>query len=200
MPEKTIAFVILAAGESRRMGDIKQLLEWRNKTLLQHLIDKSIASTASKTYVVVGSHADRIEASIQNQPVTTIYNNNWKKGMGSSIAVAVEHISNLPERFDGILISLVDQPLIPVDHFNQLILKFVEGKTPIVATTVNGSLGVPAVFGSEYFNELLKLDGSQGAKNIIYHHQEEVTAVRFENAYMDLDTPEDYRRFLQQQP
>lgn len=192
-----IAFVILAAGESKRMGSIKQLLKWRNKSLLEHLIDKSLESLASETFVVLGAHAETIADSISNNAVQTIMNPDWESGMGSSIAVAAKYIEKLRD-YSGILISLVDQPLVGTAHFNGLIREFNTGKNGIVATSHQQIIGVPAIFSSNYFNCLTELKHSTGAKEIIVNHRSDTSLLPCIECIVDLDTPEAYASFLEE--
>lgn len=193
---QNIAFVILAAGESKRMGNIKQLLQWRNKSLVNHIIDKSFDSLANKTFVVLGANAAKIETVFNEKPVQTIYNHNWKNGLGSSISAATDHINQLKEAFSGILFCLVDQPLISTSHFNNLIERFSLSEKGIVATNHEGNIGVPAIFNRSYFDKLIQLDKSDGAKIIIYAHLRDTASISSYHDYVDLDTPEDVENFL----
>ena len=197
--KQNIAFVILAAGESKRMGSIKQLLQWHDKNLINHIIDKSIDSDASDTFIVLGANSEIILNTYKDKPVQSIYNNNWKKGLGSSISAAAEHIVKLQKAYSGILTSLVDQPLISTLHFNNLISKFTSEETGIVATSYKGSPGVPAIFSTTYFNDLIQLGSSSGAKSIIHAHTNDTGLIPFDDNYIDLDTPEDFVNFLNQQ-
>lgn len=195
-PNQKIAFVILAAGESKRMGNIKQLLQWRNKSLINHIIDKSFDSLADKTFVVLGANANKIQNIFKDKPVQTIYNHNWKNGLGSSISAATNHIKQQKVTYSGILFSLVDQPLINTEHFNNLIERFYSGEKGIVATNYEGNIGVPAIFSRSYFNKLIQLDKSDGAKIIIYAHRNDTATILSDHDYVDLDTPEDFANFL----
>lgn len=196
LPQGKIAFVILAAGGAKRMGEIKQLLPWQEKSLISHIIDKGIDSQADKTYVVLGASAEKISTRINNKPVIKIINQDWKEGIGSSISAAVTHIVKSGETFSGILISLADQPLIKQSHFNLLIEAFASGNLGIAATSFSGSAGVPAIFGPHYYNKLIDLSGNKGAKSLIISNLDDSKLIDCNDLYFDIDTPGDYKEFL----
>ncbi len=90
-----IAIVILAAGASKRMPEIKQLLPWKQTTLIGHVIEQCIASKAAETFVVLGAHADEISKVITNQKAHILFNEKWEQGMGTSIAAAMRYFRKI---------------------------------------------------------------------------------------------------------
>lgn len=195
-----IAFVILAAGESRRMGKIKQLLMWQKKSFIKHSIDKAQACCPNDVFVVLGANSDAIFTTIKDENVHVILNPNWKNGLGSSISSAVNYIDNSNTNYSGILISLVDQVLIPISHFENLLFNFNKQSKSIVVSKFNKGTGVPAIFSKPYFTELSNLIEDYGAKRIIAKNVKNVFPVKYEGDYSDIDTPDDYLYFLKRNP
>lgn len=186
----TIAIIILAAGASTRMGEPKQLLPWGETTLLGHAIQKALKSSTKKVFVVLGAYFEQIEASIKKQPVTILQNKEWRAGMGSSIALGTKQVQE--DGFDGALIMLADQPQVDSIFLNELIAKSQRKQQPIVATAHKNTVGVPAIFDKDYFNELSKLIGKKGASSIINHNLSKTTIVHAAKPIIDIDTKEEY--------
>ena len=188
-----IAFVILAAGESARMGSIKQLLPWKDTTLLEHVINQGVASNVASVFVVLGANYDRIIDTITNSKITVIKNRNWSSGMGSSIACAIDYIKKNNLYFDAILIALADQPLIEFKYFNKLVNRFVDTDKNIVATLTKNKPGVPSIFGKEYFKILSELKNDIGAREIINSHINDVYIEKAGGLNIDIDTKDTYK-------
>ena len=189
-----IAILILAAGESKRMNGIKQLLPWKNTTLLGNAIEQAIQSKGNAVYVVLGANADRISPTIADYQVQTIENKNWKNGLGNSIACGVDFVTKNQGSYDAILITLADQPLLTADYYNLLIDNFVQNKAKIIASETNNSPSVPAIFDALYFEQLSQLNQDQGAKEILLSAEKEVYVVRTNANLMDVDTQSAYEK------
>ena len=144
------AMIILAAGQSKRMGTIKQNLPWKRTTLLGHAIEQGLNSVADHVFIVLGSNSEAIISEINSSNITTIYNPNWQAGMGTSIASAMQHLDKNSLHFDAVLITLSDQPLIEYKHYNKLINSLFVNNKKIVATQIDNRAGVPAIFSSQY--------------------------------------------------
>ena len=190
---KNIALVILAAGESSRMQQPKQLLAWGKSTLIGNAIDVALESNADEVFVVLGNKAEIIKRQYGNLGVHWVYNKNWKKGIGSSISSAIKHILGSKKRYRGILITLCDQPLIDSEFLNEIISAFVNGDAGIVATAYKNRSGVPVLFHRNYFEKLSKLDKDLGAKKIIDTNLQDVYAIDPNGKEKDLDTVEEYQ-------
>src|SRR5690606_34265487 len=163
-----IITIILAAGSSKRMGAVKQLLPWGGSTLIGHAIEQSLNSDANEVYVVLGAHYEQIKKKIDNYPVAIIKNEGWESGMGTSISVAVNYILNKHKPLNGLLITLSDQPLIDYSHLNVLIKTFRENQFNLITAVQYGAKkGVPAVFPKAYFKHLLKLGQDFGARDLL---------------------------------
>ncbi|OYX28499.1 MAG: hypothetical protein B7Z06_01400 [Flavobacteriales bacterium 32-35-8] len=196
--QSNIAIVILAAGASKRMGEPKQLLKWGDTTLINHTINTAVAVNAKEIILVLGAHFELIKKNIDNSEVTLLNNVHWEKGLGTSIAFAVEYLQNSQSSVDGVLVILADQPFIMSDFLKLMISKFVVSKNHIIATSYSDDkLGVPALFDASYFEELSKLDDDFGAKLILKKYHSEVIPLCPPTENMDLDTKLDYTNLYQ---
>lgn len=188
-----IAIIILAAGESYRMGTPKQLLKWNKTTLLGHAINTAEATNKIKTIVVLGANCELIKPKIKIHQVDIIENTNWDFGLGKSIAYGIAHIIKEDSNYDGALIMLADQPLIDSKYLNSMIAQFKTGKGQIVATAYNnGKQGVPVLFDKAYFQELSQLNDDKGAKSVLQKHSKYVSIINAEHDVSDIDTLEGY--------
>jgi len=180
--------IILAAGESGRLGRPKQNLLFQGQTLLQRAIGTALASACMPVMVVLGANADQI------MPITNadiIYNDDWKGGMASSIRLAVSAITKNAS-ISAIIIMLCDQPFASAELLNSMITTQRQTGRSIVACTYNSTTGAPVLFTKAWFAELLLLQGQEGAKKIIKTHPGHVATVAFKHGGTDIDTQADY--------
>jgi molybdenum cofactor cytidylyltransferase len=182
--------IILAAGESSRLGRPKQNLVFNGKTLLRRAVESGLESRCSTITVVLGANSTEITPVSRT---TTLYNKEWKEGMASSIRTAILEINN-DLSFDQVVIMLCDQPFVDATLLNSLISKQTETGKAIVACTYNGTTGVPALFHRTLFPELLLLQGLEGAKKILKDHADDIAIIPFEQGSIDIDTPADYEQ------
>lgn len=189
-----IAILILAAGESKRMHGIKQVLPWKNTTLLGNAIEQAIESKANAVYIVLGANADQITPSIAHYNIQTIENKNWKNGLGNSIAAGVNYIKDNQLDYDAILITLADQPLLTADYYNLLIDNYAQKEAKIIASETNNLPSVPAIFDALYFEKLSQLNQDKGAKEILLAAENEVFVLRTNANLMDVDTQTAYEK------
>jgi len=188
-----IAVLIPAAGASNRMGTPKQLLNWKNTTLLGNAIDVA-EKLQSPVIVVLGANLKKIKASINQYQIQVLKNRNWENGLGNSIAFGVNHIiENLP-KVNAILIMLADQPLINTEYLKSLIDKYKIDEGQIIASSYkNRKHGVPVLFDKVYFEELSKLNDDKGAKILLQKYAKKVSVINSESMVSDIDTLEDYK-------
>jgi len=184
--------LILAAGESNRLGAPKQNLPYRNTTLLNHIREQLSLYLVERTFIVLGAYAKNIIETSQLDSSEFIEYEGWNEGMGSSLAFACSKIFS-ENNYDGILITLSDLPLIKKSDYRTM-LELFKTESDIVATKAKNTLGVPAIFGSDYFKELLMLKGEKGAKTIIQKNKDRVIVFENEKAAFDIDTLEDFTR------
>jgi len=195
----TLPSIILAAGEASRMGRAKQLLRVGDSTLLQLAVERARMATCLAPIVVTGARHELMETDLSTQDVHLVHNPDWESGMGSSIATGVKHLRYWHPAAEGCLITLVDQPLVTISTLEALMNAFRTNRTLIVATSYEETLGVPAIFSRTLFAELEALHTGGGAKGIIHKHRSQVLAMECPEAGLDIDTPEDWERFLRDQ-
>ena len=192
----TIGTIILGAGASSRMGRPKQLLEWRNELLVNRAIRQATALSAGPVVLVLGANAEVIAGKVTDPFIITAVNDNWAEGMGGSIVTGLKALQKHRSNLEGVLITLVDQPLITTTHLSEIIEKFKKNNTPLVAAAYGNTLGVPALFSADLFPRLLTLSGKEGAKKIIHQVRDKLTKWPLPVAKIDLDTPEEWKAFL----
>ncbi len=188
-----IAIIILAAGNSSRMGDIKQLLPYKNTSLIGWAIQNAKKSNAHSVFCVLGANAELIKKEINQYQIETILNTNYKEGLSSSITAGVNHIKD--KHFDALLIMLADQPNVNTSYLNNLISKYQESSLKIIVSNYKEKVGVPAIFPKNYFNQLLSLEGDKGAKHLLQKQLLELVKLKPYNL-IDIDTKEDYQNLI----
>jgi molybdenum cofactor cytidylyltransferase len=191
-----IGAVILAAGSSSRLGRPKQLVEYKNKTLLQHVIDSINPFHFNPKVLVLGANAGQIREAIHLNNVTVLDNDNWSEGIASSIRLGVTKSIELNESLESILFLLSDQPFVTPKLIEELINKHKNGEQGITACSYEENIGVPAIFRKTFFPQLLELTGDVGAKKIIARNSEHVDSIIFKRGSFDVDTMEDYHELL----
>jgi len=191
-----IHLLLVAAGASKRMGRSKQLLAWGAQTLIEHQLH-NLLKTKKKVSVVLGAYAKEIVPVIDALPASIYINKHWENGMGTSIAYGVQQIIKKDPTVDGILISLIDQPLLTTTHFNKLLNAYTSGtKQIIVSQADNNWSGAPVLFDRIYIDELLRLAGDKGAKMVANSHKDAIQFIAGNNLLIDMDTPEIYQELL----
>jgi molybdenum cofactor cytidylyltransferase len=194
-----IDVIVLAAGESRRLGRAKQLLPFRGVPLVVRAITAVAQARPRRTVVVLGARANDIRGVITALPVVceVVENRDWASGMGSSIAAGMRVVAGdavFPPPA-GVLLMVCDQPLIPAGHFARLRAAFAAGPQHVVASRYRGQAGVPAIFPRARFADLQILPARGGAKHVIAA-QPRVVHVPCAEACFDVDTEADYGRLL----
>ncbi|MDJ0654547.1 MAG: nucleotidyltransferase family protein [Xanthomonadales bacterium] len=182
--------LILAAGESRRLGSPKQQLQWQGRTLLQHAVQTARAVVGEHIMVVLGCQAERLSRDLDCDWTT---NPKWQEGMGSSLALGA---SRLPEHA-AVLILLCDQPRITVADLAELRDRFLSRPENPAVSVYQQTWGVPVLFPPTWRSRLLGLTGDRGARALL-RDQENLTRVPMENAAFDVDTPADRQQLEQQ--
>ncbi len=195
MPE--LAIIIPAAGKSARMGKPKQLLEYKSESLIGHCIDMAKSLGPYVVYVILGANSEKIKPEVEKHQAGILINADWQKGLGSSIALGVSTILKDHPETRGVLVLLPDQPLISRNHLEQIITEYDFKKGSIVATKYpEGKFGVPALFDCKYFNQLMKLSGDFGAKELIGSNLDQTLLIDPGDEIFDIDTPEDYSKLI----
>jgi molybdenum cofactor cytidylyltransferase len=203
-----IGIAILAAGESTRMGSVKQLLPWKKTTLLGHAIEIAELTEVQTIAVVLGANFELISealASVAQAPnrsikITILHNHRYAEGQGTSVAKAAEWAKEQGLR--GIVFMLADQPKLSPEILHQILpntpTESANEPRRLTAARYGGSLGVPAYFGEAYFDELIALEGEKGAKSLLLKYANSLTEVQVPEAELDLDTEAEYKLALRQ--
>ena len=193
-----IVAIILAAGESRRMGKLKQLMPLAKVTILERTIDNFLNSNVHKVIVVVGNEAARVTDVIASRPVIVTLNPYYRQGMSTSIAVGLNSVS---DEIQGIMLALADQPFVDSQTINYLLESFSTNEKGIVIPTYQGQRGHPVIFAIKYKEKLLELKGDVGGRNIVKDHPEDIieVAVKCRGICIDIDTMGNYTRSIKQE-
>jgi molybdenum cofactor cytidylyltransferase len=184
--------IILAAGESTRLGYPKQIAKYKEKTLLQLAIDAANDAKVDKRVLVLGANRDEIKKTFPGASIPNIPNQHFEKGMSSSIKVGLEYMLKF-DKPDQVIIMLCDQPFVDAKILNKLIATQKKEEKGIVACAYSKTFGVPILFGKAYFKELMELTGDEGAKKIAMAHEDDMVTVTFTKGKVDIDTEEDLR-------
>jgi len=199
-----LAAVILAAGESRRMGTPKAILPFPTNeatpgkiTFLAHLLAVSRHPKVAELRVVLGAHAERVRERIKLNAANIIFNPDWQQGQLSSIQSALRSLAGT--NVDGMLLLLVDHPLVSAQLIGKLVDAFHPSKEAIVLPTYLGKRGHPVIFPSRLFPELLAAPLDVGARAVVWAHNAEVCEVTTEEegVVLNLNDPEAFRRAIE---
>lgn len=192
-----IAGIVLAAGESRRMGKLKQLLPLAEKPMVWHVVNAACHSRLDTVRLVTGAGSDAVVSVVGDLPVTVIHNANWADGQAGSV---VAGIRNLPTETDAVLFLPADQPLVTPALINALIDTYHSSGKSIICPVYGGQQGTPVLFGwKAWKNALSALTGDQGARPLIIAHPESVRRMEVDSGelFWDVDTAEDYQRMCE---
>jgi molybdenum cofactor cytidylyltransferase len=192
-----IGFIVLAAGSSSRMGQSKQLLPIGGEPLLRRSVRTAVEAGARNVVVVLGHQEEVHRKVIEQLPIEIISNKNWPNGMGGSLKAGLAHTLQSHADTRAIVVMVCDQPDVTSKHLIKLIEAFTDSRKSIVASGYSNTAGVPALFSSHHFAEILSLDDSQGAKKILENHRSTLGVIHFPEGARDLDTPDDYTNFIQ---
>ena len=188
------AILIIAAGASRRLGQPKQLVPYRDTFLLNYIINQCLNSNIGDVFVVLGANRSQIEPKISSQQVTLIYNEHWSEGMSTSIGCGSSFIQNLD--YEAVIVMLGDQPFFQSKLLKQIIEKQIATKARIVISNYDRGMGPPSFFNATLFDELAQLRGDVGAKPIIRKYFNEIERIAFPKGYIDIDNPSDLKYLL----
>lgn len=194
-----LAAVILSGGESSRMGSPKALVHLGpgGETFLEHLLQVTKQPEIGWTRIVLGKHTSEISGALSLDPANVVVNPNWELGQLSSIQAAIR---SLPEgETDGIMLFLVDHPLITSTLVAQIVEEFYKSGHPIVVPTFRGKRGHPVIFAERLYDELLAASPGQGAREVVWAHASEVHEVPTtdEGILLNLNDPAALQRALQ---
>lgn len=197
--EKKIGIVILAAGQSSRLGTPKQLLTYKGNSLIDKVINTAISSNLSPVVLVLGAFKAEIEVNILRDGIAIVENTYWKEGMASSLRIGLEKLLQISPNIEGAIFMVCDQPFVNNEILDALIKVQAETGFEAAACSYNGKIGTPALLLKSHFAALFQLKGDTGARKILLENSEKVAIVEFDAGIFDIDTPEDYQKLTNAQ-
>ena len=189
-----IAGLILAAGESSRIGRDKALLCYRGRTFIENLITTLQEASIGRIVVVLGYHAEEIGQRISGANAELVVNQDYRRGQTSSLQAGLRVLRE--HEPDGVVMCLVDHPAISADTVRQLIYHFKSSGKLVVIPEFHGQHGHPVVVGQELFGKFLALSPDEGADTVIHRYRDQTRFVEVSDpgVSLDVDDPEAYRQ------
>ena len=196
MAKRPTAGVILAAGESSRFGEPKQLTKLNNKCLLEWVVDAALASDLDKVVLILGHEHQKIievlEDKKRSDKFQTAINPRFRDGQGRSVALGVSRIA---ETYASVMFLLGDQPMVDPATINHLLGCFLASEKNICVPVSRGKRGNPTIFSNLFYNRLSAIEGDIGGRKIIESNPDQILEVEIENSlvFFDIDTPQDLK-------
>lgn len=188
-----VAGIILAAGASKRMGGVKQLLQWRGKPLVRYAAETAVKAGLSPVIVVTGAAAQEVESALAGLPVSVVFNPDWETGQASSIRAG---ISSLPSNSGGVVFLLSDMPQVPVSLIEQELKIHQTEAAPIICPRVKGQRTNPVLFDRQTFPALMELAGDSGGRVLFDRFRLRWLEWDDPVILQDIDTPSDYQNLI----
>lgn len=188
--------IILAAGESKRMGGpLKPLLPYGDGTFLSTVIKTLRAGGCQDITVVLGCRAEEVRAAVNFASIRVALNPDWPQGMLSSLRAGV---SALPDAAPGALVTLVDLPGLKPETVRALLSAWQADSTRLLVAEHNGRRGHPVIFPRDLFNELLTGNFPDGPRGLRRAHRDRELAIPVDDpgVLLDIDTPTAYHKFI----
>ena len=188
-----ISVLLLAAGESKRMGRQKLLLPFGTSTIIEQTVDNLLNSRVDEIIVVVGYRAEEVATKIDRKPLKIAVNPHYQQGMSTSIIAGLNLIDNNAK---AVMIALADQPGITSKIIDKLIKGFRQDNKGIAIPVYQGNRGHPVIFSIKYKSALLKLAGDMGGRGIIERHRDDILEIPVDSKdiNVDIDALSDYER------
>jgi len=196
MDSITISAILLAAGESRRMGEFKQLLPFRGKPFVVCCVENLLASRVAEIIVITGYRGAEVKEALADYSIKITFNSDYQLGMGSSVKCGIRATRKDATAF---LLALADQPQISTQMINRVIAAYEEAMPLIAIPRYREKNGHPIIFSSLLREEALAMGVETGLKPVIHAHRAQTLFVEVEDDLIltDFDTPEDFQRFPQ---
>jgi molybdenum cofactor cytidylyltransferase len=209
-----IAGIVLAAGESKRFGKPKQLLDWKGQPFVRAAAQTALRAGLSPVVVVTGANAEAVEAAVRDLDVVIVRNEDWQSGQASSIREGLRSLTpppSLPDTFPtskgfeggwegvgvgGAIFLLSDQPQVTTTVIQALREKHAEGLYPIVAPMIVDRRGNPVLFDRSVFHDLTAIQGDTGGRAVFHKYRVEYLPWHDDSLLLDVDTPEQYERLI----
>jgi molybdenum cofactor cytidylyltransferase len=195
----SIQAIVLAAGESRRMGEPKMLLPWGGTTVLEAVLANVLSSSVGRTLVVLGAERERLEPLVRKYPVRPVFNPKFKTGMLSSVRAGFRA---LPPSCRAALVFLGDQPRIGREAIERVISAYFETGKGLVVPDFQGAGGHPLLVDMKYRAAVERLSAGIGLRGLFSFYPKDIHRVMVDEGsiLLDLDTPADYRRARARRP
>ena len=190
-----ICAIVLAAGESRRMGSQKLLLPFGKTTVIGHVVDRLLRSELDGVYVVVGHEGNRISEELSGRSGTIVTNPDYKLGMLSSVR---RGLRALPQQCDKVFVVLGDQPAITAELVNRMVQSSSTTDKRILVPLYRGKRGHPILFSTRYRDEIMTSFDNAGLRGLLQSHPDDILELNVSTPAVlsDIDSPDDYRRAL----
>ncbi len=193
---KNTGAIILAAGPSKRLGRLKQLLPFRGQTLVRRAVASAHEAGCAPIIVVIGAEAEQLRRELADWSRSLVHNPRWSDGMGSSIRMGVAAAQQHNHLLALLVILTCDQPFLNAGVIRALLeLRAWENKA-MAACAYADTVGIPAVFDRAHFAALLHLHDEDGARSVLFSASEAVAQFPWPEGAIDIDTPEDYEKLI----
>ena len=192
-----IAGLILAAGESSRMGQDKALLTYGGRTFLEIIVATLHEAGMERVGVVLGHHAEQIQGAVTLEGAEIVINRDYARGQTSSLQAGLRALES--PSLEAIVLCLVDHPLVSADTVRRLVVSFRQSGAPLVIPTCRNQRGHPVLIGRALLEELKALSPDEGANTVIRKYRDATTFVEVgdEGILIDVDDPDAYRRLCE---
>jgi len=190
-PNVKVGGVILAAGDSERLGRPKQLLNWQGEPFITIVARHALEAGLSPLVVVTGANRGLVEVAVCDLSLKTIYNSQWAEGQSTSVKAGLRALPDDPQ---AVMFLLSDQPHIPSQLIRELIQRYAMNRAPITAPKVGERRGNPVLFGRETFHALSRVTGDKGGRAIFDQFEVDWLVWQDERILMDVDSLEDLEK------
>jgi molybdenum cofactor cytidylyltransferase len=193
-----ISAILLAAGQSRRMGDFKQLLPFQGKTFVECCVDHLLATNVDEVVVVTGHRQAEVRQALANRHIKFAFNADYHMGMSSSIKCGIQ---SLDKTTSAIVIALADQPQIHSSIICKVIAAYQTEHPLIVVPVFANRRGHPIILDMKLREEIMAIDPAQGLRQVVLAHKAQTLYVDMasDSILLDFDYPQDYQKFLAQE-
>lgn len=188
------AAIVLAAGESSRLGNPKQLVTVSSETLLRRTVRFAVEAGCAPVIAVLGYESEKLLGELNGLDAVAVLNEDWREGMATSVHRGLDAALLVRPDLPAAMLLVCDQPALSADLVKRLSLEYAASGKSIAASRYSSTLGVPAIFGSRHFPALRSLSGEQGARRIIHAQIADVHPVEFPEGALDIDNQEDLVR------
>jgi molybdenum cofactor cytidylyltransferase len=198
MDKLPIAGIILAAGMSRRFGSIKQLYKVGDSTILSLVVDAAVRSNLDRIVLVLGHEADAVKTCLgrtsSDPRFIAVINPHYREGMSTSLQRGLREVN---DGFPSIMVLMGDQPFLGHEVINRVLNSYISSQKDICVPVFNGTRGLPVCFSCKFYNEIYKLNGDTGARQIISDNPGDVLSVDIAESrcMLDIDNEQDLELF-----